>query len=212
MTATASNDVYFDPFDWDIRCNPYPVYQRLRDEAPLYFNEVHGFYVVSRFADVERAVVDRETFISGFGSTIDAVQAKAIAPPGLFIAEDAPTHMLHRAMISAFFTPKHVASLEPKTRQFCRDVLDELDGVEQFDFVSDLAAEVPMRVIGALLGIPDSDHAALRKNFDETMQAAVRRRRRALRCDRHGGCDLRRVRRVEGEASHRRPDDRAHDP
>src|SRR5262249_23119017 len=108
----------------------------------------------------------------GFGSTIDAVQVKAVAPPGLFIAEDAPTHQLHRAMIGAFFTPKNVASLEPKTRQFCRDVLDELDGVEHFDFVADLAAEVPMRVIGALLGIPDSDHAALRKRFDETMQAA----------------------------------------
>jgi cytochrome P450 len=172
MTATERNEVYFDPFDWDIRCDPYPVYQRLRDDAPLYYNEVHDFYVVSRFEDVERAVVERETFISGYGSTIDAVQAKAVVPPGLFIAEDAPANQRHRAMISAFFTPRNVASLEPKTRQFCREVLDELDGVEQFDFVADLAAEVPMRVIGALLGIPDSDHDSLRQRFDSTMQAA----------------------------------------
>jgi cytochrome P450 len=172
MDVANRSDLVYTPFDWDIRCDPYPTYQRLRDEAPLYYNEEHDFYAVSRFADVERAVVDRESFISGWGSTIDAVQAKATAPAGLFIAEDPPDHQAHRAMISAFFTPKNVASLEPKTRQFTREVLDELDGAREFDFVDDLAAKVPMRVIGALLGIPDSDHAALRKRFDETMQAA----------------------------------------
>ena len=172
MTAIDRTEVAYDPFDWDIRCDPYPVYKRLRDEAPLYHNEALGFYVVSRFEDVERAVVERETFVSKWGSTIDAVQAKAEVPPALFIGEDPPDHHTHRAMISAFFTPKNVASLEPKTRQFAREVLDELEGREQFDFVDDLAAQVPMRVIGALLGIPDSDHAALRKRFDETMQAA----------------------------------------
>jgi cytochrome P450 len=172
MTAIDRTDVVYDPFDWDIRCDPYPVYKRLRDEAPLYHNEQYGFYAVSRFEDVERAVVERDTFISKWGSTIDAVQVKASAPAGLFIAEDPPDHMAHRAMISAFFTPKNVASLEPRTRQFAREVIDALRGREQFDFVDDLAAQVPMRVIGALLGIPDSDHAALRKRFDETMQAA----------------------------------------
>jgi len=172
MSVASDSDLVYDPFDWDIRCDPYPTYQRLRDEAPLYHSEEHGFYAVSRFEDVERAVVDRDTFVSRWGSTIDAVQAKATAPPGLFIAEDPPDHHAHRAMISAFFTPKNVASLEPKTRQFAREVLDDLDGRDRFDFVSDLAAEVPMRVIGALLGIPDSDHAALRQRFDETMQAA----------------------------------------
>jgi cytochrome P450 len=165
-------DVAYDPFDWNIRCDPYPVYQRLREEAPLYYNDEHDFYAVSRFADVERALVDRDTFSSRWGPTIDAVKLKAPAPAGLFVAEDPPDHGAHRAMISAFFTPKNVASLEPKTRHFSREVLDELVGAKQFDFVADVAAEVPMRVIGALLGIPDSDHVALRQGFDEAMQSA----------------------------------------
>jgi cytochrome P450 len=172
MAAANRVEIGYDPFDWDIRCDPYPVYRRLRDEAPLYRNEEHDFWAVSRFEDVEQVLVDRRTFVSRWGSTIDAVQARASAPAGMFIAEDAPDHQRHRAMISALFTPKNVASLEPKTRQFCRAVLDELAGAETFDFVADLAAEVPMRVIGALLGIPDADHAELRRGFDETMQAA----------------------------------------
>ena len=171
MTTQNQSDVYFDPFDWDIRCDPYPVYQRLRDEAPLYYNEKHDFYVLSRFDDYERMVVDRDTFISGYGTTVDAIQAKATVPAGMFIGEDLPDHALHRSMISLLFTPKNISSLEPQTREYCRQVLDPLVGREGFDFIADLAGDVPMRVIGALLGIPESDYPTLRRIFDDTMQS-----------------------------------------
>jgi cytochrome P450 len=59
-----SSDVYYDPYDFEIDTDPYPVWKRLRDEAPLYFNEEHGFYALSRHADVEQALKTWETFSS----------------------------------------------------------------------------------------------------------------------------------------------------
>ena len=47
-------DVYWDPYDVEINTDPYPVFKRLREEAPLYYNEQYDFYAVSRFPDVER--------------------------------------------------------------------------------------------------------------------------------------------------------------
>ena len=57
-TSSATDKVYYDPWDTDLNANPYPMFRRLRDEAPLYYNEAHDFYAVSRFEDVNRALVD----------------------------------------------------------------------------------------------------------------------------------------------------------
>jgi cytochrome P450 len=171
VTVTAS-DVYFDPFDLDIKNNPYPVYQRLRDEAPLYYNDRHDFYVLSRFADVERGLSDRKTFLSGKGVTIDGIQKGAISPPGLFINEDPPQHTRHRSVVSLLFTPRAVRDLEPKVRDFCAKTLDLLVGAGRFDFVRDVAAQVPMQVIGMLVGIPQSDQVAIRDRMEVSMQGA----------------------------------------
>jgi hypothetical protein len=52
--VTSTTDVYYDPYDVDINANPYPVYRRLREEAPLYYNDVHDFYAASRFGTSRR--------------------------------------------------------------------------------------------------------------------------------------------------------------
>ena len=67
MTTTSTNDVYFDPYDVGINADPYPVFRRLREESPLYYNEAHDFYALSRFEDVERGLLDAATYISGGG-------------------------------------------------------------------------------------------------------------------------------------------------
>ena len=100
MTVTTSpNAVYFDPFNQEIKVNPYPVYKRLRDEAPLYYNDVHDFYLVSRFADVTRFFVDTKSFISSKGMTIDMIKQGVVSPPGLFVNEDPPQHTRHRTPV-----------------------------------------------------------------------------------------------------------------
>jgi cytochrome P450 len=184
MTVTAS-DVQFDPFDLAIRENPYPVYRRLRDEAPVYYNEQHDFYAVSRFDDVEQGLTERETFISSKGGVLDVLKADIEMPVGMFIFEDPPLHTAHRGVVSKIFTPKSMREIEPQIRQFCAATLDDLVGRSGFDFIRDIGAEVPMRVVGMLVGIPDSDQVMLRDHFEQSMQSAYTEDREPL-----GGMEL----------------------
>ena len=162
MTATATGEVYYDPYDVAIDADPYPVFRRLREEAPLYYNEPHDFFAVSRYDDVERGLVDAATYISGRGGILELIKANMQMPPGILIFEDPPTHSIHRGLLSRVFTPKRMNALEPQIRQFCVDALDRLEGAAQFDLVADLGAQMPMRVIGMLLGIPEEDQESIR--------------------------------------------------
>src|ERR1700710_132569 len=153
-TTTSAADVYYDPYDIAINENPYPVYERMREEAPLYYNERHDFYAVSRFDDVQRAQRDPATFISGRGGILELIKAGIQMPPGILIFEDPPTHTIHRRLLSRVFTPRRVAELEPKIRELCADALDPHVGAGGFDFIADIGAQMPMRVIGMLLGVP----------------------------------------------------------
>ena len=167
---TIASDVYFDPFDLGIRAHPYAVYRRLRDEAPLFYNGTHDFFVVTRFDDVERLLTDRDSFISSKGGVLDVLKSGIEMPPGMFIFEDPPLHTKHRALVSRIFTPKSMSAIEPEIRAYCASTLDRLVGRDGFDFVCDIGAEVPMRVIGMLLGIPESDQVALRDQLEQSMQ------------------------------------------
>jgi cytochrome P450 len=158
--------VYYDPYDWDIDTDPYPTWKRLRDEAPLYHNEQYDFYAVSRFDDVERCSVDWRTFISGKGSVLEIIKSGVSIPPGNILFEDPPAHDLHRALLSRVFTPKRIAEIEPKVREFCARTLDPHVGSGRFDFILDLGAQMPMRTIGMLLGIPEEDQEAIREKID----------------------------------------------
>jgi cytochrome P450 len=162
MTPTQTSDLSYDPYDVEIDADPYPVFARLREEAPLYYNEQFDFYALSRYEDVERGLVDRDTYISGRGGILEIIKAGVQMPPGILIFEDPPTHTIHRSLLSRVFTPRQVNGLEPKIREFCARSLDPLVGGPGFDFVADLGAQMPMRVIGMLLGIPEDDQEAVR--------------------------------------------------
>jgi cytochrome P450 len=170
MATTTTDEVYYDPYDVEINADPYPVYRRLRDEAPLYGNEKHGFYALSRFEDVEGGLRDPKTYISGRGGIIELIKAGIEMPPGVLIFEDPPIHTIHRSLLSRVFTPKKMAALEPEIRAFCANCLDPLVGTGGFDFIADLGAQMPMRVIGMLLGIPDQDQEAVRDHVDATLR------------------------------------------
>ena len=73
--ATTAPAPYYDPYDFDIDADPYPVWKRLRDEAPLYYNEKYGFYALSRYEDVERCFVDWQTYSSAKGSVLEIIKA-----------------------------------------------------------------------------------------------------------------------------------------
>src|SRR3954447_10415627 len=168
MTITDS-EIYYDPYDTTIDADPYPVWKRLRDERPLYYNEKHDFYALSRFADVENGLSDWKTYISGKGTLLEIIKSGMEVPPGSIIFEDPPDHDLHRALLSRVFRPRAIADLEPKIREFCARSLDPLVGSDGFDFIADLGAQMPMRTIGLLLGIPEEDQERIRDSTDNSV-------------------------------------------
>ncbi len=208
MTTTDS-ELYYDPFDFEIDSDPYPIFRRLRDEQPLYHNDKYDFYALSRFEDVEPCLVDWRTYSSAKGTILELIKSGMEIPPGSIIFEDPPGHDLHRGLLSRVFTPKKMNAIEPKVREFCAHSLDPLVGTGGFDFIRDLGAQMPMRTIGMLLGIPEEDQEEIRDRIDE-----------GLRLDdgshaRHRGPPggrqqrgLRGVHRLAGRAPLRRPDDR----
>ncbi|HSZ35726.1 MAG TPA: cytochrome P450 [Acidimicrobiales bacterium] len=170
MTVTSSSDVYYDPYDFDIDADPYPVWKRLRDEAPLYWNEKYEFFALSRWEDVDAAMLDWQTYLSGRGSVLEIIKAGVEIPPGSILFEDPPAHDEHRSLLSRVFTPKKMLALEPQVRAYCAQVLDPLVGTGEFDFVENLGRFMPMRVIGMLLGIPEQDQEAIRDVLDEGLR------------------------------------------
>jgi cytochrome P450 len=173
MFATESKAVYYDPYREDIATNPYPVFQRLREEAPLYYNEEHDFYAVSRFADVEAGLSNNETFISGRGAILEMIKAAVEFPPGVLIFADPPVHTMYRNLLARLFTPKRLNALESAIHAICEQCLDPLVGSGGFDLIADYGAHMPMRVIGNLLGIPEEDHAAVRERVDASLRTEV---------------------------------------
>jgi cytochrome P450 len=156
MHVLDENRLSYDPYNVEIDADPYPAYNRLRDEAPLYYNETLDFWALSRFADVEAALRDVENLSSAKGDILEVVKAEPAMPLGVFINEDPPLHTVHRLLVSRAFTPRKLQAIENQVRAFCAACLDPLTDGERFDFTLDLGAEMPMRVVGILVGIPDS--------------------------------------------------------
>jgi cytochrome P450 len=169
MSRNTTGELRFDPYDVDLVANPYPLYRRLRDEMPLCYNEQHDFFALSRYTDVEKALFDNKTFSSARGDILEFIKADMEIPSGLIVAEDPPRHDIHRRLLSRMFTPRKISALEPRIREFCVRSLDPLVGAGGFDFVTDFGAELPMRVIGMLLGFPDEDQLRSRDHANEIL-------------------------------------------
>jgi cytochrome P450 len=170
MGLADDTDLYYDPYDFEIDTDPYPIWRRLREEQPLYFNEKYEFFALSRFDDVEVALKDWQTYSSAKGTLIELIKADMEMPPGSIIFEDPPPHTRHRSILSRVFTPKKMLDIEPKVREFCAQTLDPLVGSGGFDFIADLGAYMPMRTIGMLLGIPEEDQEAIRERIDDGLK------------------------------------------
>ncbi len=169
MTGASAVDVYYDPYDFAIDDDPYPTWKRLRDEAPLYFNEKYNFYALSRYEDVARELHNWETYRSGRGTTMDIILADIELPPGIILFEDPPIHDLHRRLLSRVFTPRRMEAIEPLTRQYCERALDPLVDSDRFDFIADIGAQIPMRTIGYLLGIPEQNQESIRDTSNNAL-------------------------------------------
>ena len=169
MTTTGT-DVYYDMYDRGIYASPYETFRKLRNEAPVYYNEKYNFYALSQHADLARVLTDRETFISSKGGVYHIIAAPDLElPPGLFIFEDPPAHTMHRSLVSRLFTPRAVSGLEAQIRELCAEIVEGLVGQDRFDFMRDFALRLPVQVIGMLVGVPKEDQASLLETFQRNL-------------------------------------------
>jgi cytochrome P450 len=169
MSTTDTADLNYDPYDRVIDADPHPVWRRLRDEAPLYYNAAYDFYALSRFDDVLAASTDWRTYSSARGTVLEMIDTSPEGANmfggdggGMMIFMDPPRHDDLRRLVSRAFTPRRVAALDARIRELCADFLDPQIGAGGFDFVEDFGAKIPAMVIGALLGVPKEDQDQLR--------------------------------------------------
>lgn len=172
MTAPTQNDaqhdrLVFDPYDYALQDDPYPVYRRLRDEAPLHHNEEHDFWVISRHADLHRAVRTDGVYSNEMGVSLDASAWTPYAHQTMsFLAMDPPRQTRLRKLVSKGFTPKRVAELEPRIQRITDHYLDSAMEAGELDWIGDVAGKLPMDVISEMLGVPEADRDEVRRLAD----------------------------------------------
>lgn len=159
--------IRYDPYDYKIDMNPHPVWRRMREEQPAYWNEHYSFWAISRFQDVWDSYHDTETFSSSHGVELEHLDKPATFPSMIFI--DPPEHDNLRKLVSRAFTPARVRSLEQSTSALVSGYLDPFVGTSGFDYIAEFGALLPPMVIGELLGVPESDRDLIRHWFDQLL-------------------------------------------
>lgn len=144
----------FDPYSLSFAENPYPVYRRLRDEAPVYHHEALNFWALSRYADVVAAHQDNVAFSSAGGVTIEPMPDM-----GLLIMKDVPEHRWHKLLVTKVFTRERMGAMEGFVRGGTTALLDKVAQAGEFDFVKDFAVQLPLNVISEMIGIPEEVRA-----------------------------------------------------
>ncbi len=160
----------FNPQDKDFIQNPYPTYERLQAESPIFWHEDMGMWVVASYVDVMGILRDKR-----FGRSIDHVispEARGATPPSTEYApfyklsdnsmfdKEPPEHTRLKSLVHKAFTPRRVENLRASIQQITNDLLDRVDG--EMDLLDDFAVPLPVTVIGELLGVPEADRRYLR--------------------------------------------------
>jgi len=142
--------IALDPYGKEFVADPYPLYQRLRDEEPVHHNPEMKFWALTRYDDVYEGLRDNQTFISSEGVTIEGTEK---GMPYL-IVKDPPQHSWHKGLAVKIFTRGRMARLEEFIRHRAIELLEELGTRDHYDWVEDFAARLPMDVISELTDIP----------------------------------------------------------
>jgi cytochrome P450 len=149
--------VDYHPFSDAVFDDPYPIYRRLRDEAPLYYLEEFDCWFVSRFADVWALEQDQRNLTSKFGTTSTHLVTKQTPTSPNLSGLDPPQHGPVRAYFNPPFKPGAVAALEPRVRAFAREAIDAVRERGSADAVIELGGYVASRVVCTILGLPLED-------------------------------------------------------
>lgn len=172
VASAAEGPVHYSPYLYDVHEDPYPFYERLRTEAPVYRNDDLGFWALSRHADVTMGFRDSTRFSSAEGVSLDKLASGPHAHKTMsFLAMDPPRHTRMRALVARGFTPRRVVDLEPRIREIAVEHLEAArerveHGTADFDIIADFAGKLPMDVICEMMGVPSVDRDELRRLAD----------------------------------------------
>jgi hypothetical protein len=164
---TVQSGLAYSPYAYEMHEDPYPVYARLRAEAPLYRNDEFDFWALSRHADVLAAFRNVDVFSNAHGVSLDP---SAFSPEAhrtmSFLALDPPRHTRLRSLVNKSFTPSKVGAMDETIRSITLEHL--LPAIEQgeCDLITDVAGKIPMDVISEMVGVPRQDRAELRRLAD----------------------------------------------
>jgi cytochrome P450 len=158
----------FDPFSREYFDDPYDLYQRMRDESPVFFSEKYGFWALFRHDDVLAAHKDWQTFSSSHGVDLFTLSQdpELIRLYRSIIMMDPPEHDRLRVLVSRVFTPRAVAALEPMVREVIQQFLAPYDDAQEFDAVADFSGPFPVEIISRMLGVPEGERQQIRHWLD----------------------------------------------
>jgi cytochrome P450 len=154
----------FDPFSEEFFNSPYDIYRRMREEAPVYYDETYDFYALTRHEDVAAGFKDFETYSSAHGIDLAQVQSEE-PPPHSIIFMDPPEHRAMRSLVNKVFTPRAIGALKPMVAEQIERYLATANPV-QFDVVQDFSALFPVEVITRMLGVPAEHRQQVRLWID----------------------------------------------
>ena len=157
-------------FDPETQRCPYPAYQQLRDEAPVFECPATGMFVVTRYEDVRRVLTEPKTFVSAASlrqtgaelseqqkAVVDLFEREGWLPAPTLAGRDDPQHREMRAIFNQAFRPKVVAGLDPEVKDLAYELLDDFIDDGHCDFVRQFAIPLPLIIIGRQMGADPKD-------------------------------------------------------
>jgi len=171
----------FDLYSPEIDANPFPAYERLREQHPCYWSDSGKFWILSRYEDVFNAAQQWEIYSSAQGNLIDEIPARTGATLG---TTDPPRHDRLRALTQAAFTKRNLEYLSAPTNEIACRALDRIVTQRRFDFVAEFANEITVGILFLMLGLPPPDRAEIRRKVVLSVSTDKRVRGRNAEHDR----------------------------
>ena len=174
-----------DKWESFIDGQPYDLFKRLRHEALIYWHEESldfepGFWALTKHEDIVRVSKDPLTFSSAAGGHLMSMGDPKVVDPsavaaiiGNMIGMDPPDHQIYRKMVAPSFTPKAIRNLESDMRQKIRDLLENVEGKGEFNFVTEISEQLPLWVLCEMMGIPESDRPKIRDLVNNLTDASI---------------------------------------
>jgi len=159
--------VVFDPFSAEYFENPFDIYRRMREDAPLYYDEKEDFYALTRHEDVAAAFKDFEGFSSARGCDLAMVRTGDV-PQRSIIFMDPPDHRHMRSLLNKAFTPRAIQSQKETVIELIDKYLSEADP-DNFDVVQDFSGPFPVEVITRMAGVPEEYRQQVRHWIDTSL-------------------------------------------